>query len=475
MHSRFLLGLLVALFPFLVQAGVSRTTSGAVTTYNKAAVTLDDIADATTAANGDILTKMMDNLPASTGGTVPVEVSGKIPKATAAAAVGRFMTKALPVFGTSYAAYELMKELGYDWSPLDGMFKQEVKTSTGNTIEYQFVVASQVGEWSSSRGAALASASAAATAWYAKSWSCPPTAGKAAGRYVTNPSNAYSEPPTYTVTAYQCGVDNQGYYVVVGSNTYSQDAGYQTRTAVVTGSEYAKVTKSVQDLVDEIMANEGWPTDSFFDDAVREAVQSGESVEATPETVTGPASSTGTTTSAPGAQPGTTVTTSTVNNYTYNTNQVTTSVTTTTVTRDAAGNVISTTTSTDAPAAEETPFEMPCGIDGKTPCNVKVDETGTEEAGDYSDASTAMDDAEKSVTDAMTSETQIRDLGGAVWAFIFPAGACTPIAMGFGIWRFTLDLCSFPNIGLFRAFWAWAFGVMGALYIWRSTTSALQA
>lgn len=115
----------------------------------------------------------------------------------------------------------------------------------------------------------------------------------------------------------------------------------------------------------------------------------------------------------------------------------------------------------------------PCGGPGQPVCRVKVDETGVKSSGNYSAADTALNNASQAVTEAMTSATQVTGLGGREWSFVFPSGQCTPIALGWSIWQFTLDLCDFPNIELFRALWAWAFGVLGALYIWRSASSAV--
>lgn len=125
----------------------------------------------------------------------------------------------------------------------------------------------------------------------------------------------------------------------------------------------------------------------------------------------------------------------------------------------------------DSGTNPETPAE--CGAPGQPAC--KINEDGTRATGDYTGADTALNNGTKAITDAMSDATKVQNLGGREWSFVFPTGQCTPIALGWSIWHFTIDLCSFPMIDLFRAFWAWAFGVMGALYIWRSASSAVGA
>lgn len=115
----------------------------------------------------------------------------------------------------------------------------------------------------------------------------------------------------------------------------------------------------------------------------------------------------------------------------------------------------------------------PCGGPGQPVCRVKVDESGVKSSGNYSKGETALKTASDAAVKALGDSTKQTDLGGREWSFTFPSGSCTPIALGFSIWHFTVDLCSFPNIELFRAFWAWAFGVMGALYIWRTVSSSI--
>lgn len=470
MH-RFILGLFVALFTITAHAGYSRSTSGGVTTYAKGTVSLDDIADATMAqsSNGDILTRMLDEMPVPGGGTIPVDVGGKIPKPDAAAAFGRFLGRALPVFSTGMAAYQFASEMG--WTYRDGSLWKTTQGAPGPQLQFQVTTHQGASAWMSSRESAFADAISKANANLAANYGCPPSSGQSIGYLRLTLTSA--ETRRYSQANHQCAMNNQNVYALTGVvTTTNHTADLYTRTAVVTVPMEFPMT--VQQAIDEILARDGWPTTSKFPDAIREAIADGETVEAEPTAVTGPATSPNTVTQKAGAQPNTTATETKTNNHTYTGNTINTSIVTTVVTtNNTTGQILDTTTTTEDPAAEETPFEMPCGLAGLPPCNVKVDETGVPQTGDYSKADTALTDGAKSVTDAMTSQTQRTDLGGRQWSFLFPSGSCQPIAMGWSIWHFTLDMCSFPMIGLFRSLWAWAFGVMGALYIWRSASSAV--
>jgi hypothetical protein len=472
MH-RFILGLFVALFSASVFAFAPSptTTSGNRTTFNPAPVAKTTGVTFGTNANGDIFTGYsgQQRMPVPGGGSIPVDVTGRIPKPAAAAAFGRFLGRALPVFSTGMAAYQFAQEMG--WTYRDGSLWKITEGSPGPQLQFQAATNQSYSSWLSSREAAFADAIAKGNTALAANYGCPPSSGQSIG--VVRLSATSSANLTYSQTTNHCSMNNDNVWALNGYTTvYNYTADLYTRTTVVTVPTEYPIT--VEQAIDEILTRDGWPTTSKFADAVKEAIDSGETVQAEPTAVTGPATSPNTVTQKAGAQPNTTATETKTNNHTYTGNTINTSIVTTVVTtNNTTGEILDTTTTTEEPAAEETPFEMPCGLAGLPPCNVKVDETGVPQTGDYSKADTALTDGAKSVTDAMTSQTQKTDLGGRQWSFLFPSGSCQPIAMGWSIWHFNLDMCAFPMIGLFRSLWAWAFGVMGALYIWRSASSAV--
>lgn len=442
------------------------STSGNTTSFSRGPVTPSNVNrfNFSTASNGDPLVSYPSGqrAPLPGGGSIPVEVFGKVPKSTAMQAWGRFAKRSLPILATFGAALDLMRDLGYDFDTVP--YKTDPGSCTvGPCYEYSLTDGTWFSGW-------LGSPSAVGSAWVAyKNQNANKCVAGSKYEYAMTGagSNYFLWKRTTTSYANSDCTGASG----VATNTGGPYVNVRSRAPDVP----TRVNYTIDDVLADLDAKDYFSPNHPFSPAVKEAIQNGEEVEADPTGVTGPASSPGVQKVEQNVTNNTTTTTTTTNNHTYSGPSITTNVSTSVITiNNTTGETISETNTTETPVIpEEKPFEMLCGLPGLPPCNVKVDETGTKQTGDYSKAETALTDGTKAITDAMTNSTQRTDIGGYQWSFVFPTGTCQAIPLGWSIWRFTLDLCNFPMINYFRAFWAWAFGVMGALYAWRSATSAV--
>lgn len=149
-------------------------------------------------------------------------------------------------------------------------------------------------------------------------------------------------------------------------NTYIQDAvatGIASRVSVSPVTTYIPATE--QDLADAIASQSGWPSGSKIGDAIKEAIEQGETLPVPqPTEVTGPSTLPGTSTTtqttvrdAQGNPTGVTnVTTNTTYNFNYGPNTVTTTTVTTTTTTNPDGT---TETKVDEKEDQEEPRD-PC-------------------------------------------------------------------------------------------------------------------
>lgn len=226
-----------------------------------------------------------------------------------------------------------------------------------------------------------------------------------------------------------------------------------------------------QQLEDAIATKSGWPTSSSLARAAQDALDSGEVVEAEPQTVTGPATTPGgkTTTSNPD---GSTTTTTTTNNYTYEGNKVT--VTTTTITQNFSPTGVPvgppTVTTTEpvlrpsvpvtpapvtpapAPAASAPKDVIVCGLPTTPKCS--IDETGTPTgpAETFTQPKSDIDAAKSAAESAIGNAASI---SAPVWSFTFqlPTG-CAPYVTGLrGV---VLNVCQYQSTmhSLLSAIWA---------------------
>lgn len=373
----------------------------------------------------DLIVERTANLPTKGGSSVPVTAKAPLDKA----AFKTFFKAALPllpVFSTGYAVYDLAKTLGFD------IFKDAsgntVIQKEGGVVQYR----THSGyPWRSSKMAACQDVEA----WH-----------KAAiGSY-------------YAMKAYDphCLIEpgvNVGYETQGGGTTATAD-----------------------DLADAIASESGWPSADAIGDVIRDlkAVSApGTTVKTQAPTVTGPSKVEVSTQTKVDAANDTTTKTTVTNNHTYNNNTVvTTQVTNTVITKTSTGETIKEETVTDTPTTEpqpETPpFEMPCGISGKSPCNVKVDETGvnSDSSTVFDSAKSKIDEAEQAAKDALADGGPARSIEAPQWSWTFqlPAG-CSPYPLEpFGM---SVDVCAFQDTihDLMSLLWVGAglFGLLGLL------------
>jgi hypothetical protein len=367
------------------------------------------------------------NAPLPSGQTFPVTVKSVIPKASAAAAIGRFMQKSLPLLSTGYALYDLSQELGFG-----------LDNSSGTTVVSQVQTTSGC-EAFSGHSALL-------------------TNFMACGGPYTTPALPILVRVLNTCTAQDfCTAPHDPTYPHY--NVYLGPAVAVTTSAVVTTREA---------FVDAVATRSNWPTTSALSRATKQAIESGESIDATPESVTGPASTPGPISTSQTGD----VTSQTSTDYQHSysgPNVSTTVVTNSTTFTTSTGDTISSTTTTvtpEVPGKTETePFELPCGIPGKPACDVKVDETGTptESVDTFGNSKTGLDTIRPAYDTAITG-IEATNAPAWTWSFALPTG-CAPINLpAFG---FSADVCQFqPTIhDLMSLVWiaAGIFGLLGLL------------
>lgn len=290
------------------------------------------------ATGGLVVAEAPSTVPLGGGRNLPVVVRSNIPKASAAAAVGRFALKTLPVLSAGVALYDLGNELGFGLDNSSGTL--EVTRETPPPAGYDGR------EWRQESGqTAWSKTRQQACDVYANYWSLngyPFTPGT----WVCH--NAYSSaPPSGT----------QYMQIRLASGGGIQDHILTTRTDPNPPSTDPQPS-NVQALEDAIANRASWPPSSALARAMRDAINSGEIVPVHPEDVTGPATTPGPVSTTTDAVNNTTTTTTTTNHHTYNGPNVTTTTTTTTVTIDnTTNNIISSTTTTAEPVLPDSQAE----------------------------------------------------------------------------------------------------------------------
>lgn len=412
------------------------------------------------ASNGAIFANTTDRLPTPGGASIPIGVNGTIAKPNVAAALGRFARKALPLLSTGVALYDLGEELGFGLDNSGGSLVVVKDTPLPEGYDgYEYREQNTTG-----------------TTWYkTRQAAC-----------VAYAANTYGGPSSY----YTClgpSPSNWLYFQVQlrnnsnGAVVNTQDRLYSRRTDPSPPST-APQPSTIQALEDAIAAKSGWPTSSALARATVDALKSGESLQVEPTAVTGPATSPGGSSQTVNETLGETTTSTVTHHHTYAGPQITTTTVTNNVTtNNSTGAVTSTSTTTTqpvinpSPAANETPFVMPCGIPGAPPCAVKVDETGTPSY-----------DPEKIKLDP-TLETKAQELRDKVSGegdktglftnlrglFTLPAiRECEPIEMPsvFGMQVPTMDPC--PGVVWLRGLMAWIWAGIGFMWCWSQVQSA---
>lgn len=374
-----------------------------------------------------------------------VDANAKFVPSSTAAALGRFAKKVIPPLAAGAAIYDLAKELGYTLDNSSGVTLVYKTDPTACTVapcsEYRIEITSTGfnGPWERNHERACRSGAVAFAA-----------------------ANPTTKSVYHSHNINMCFINRVALNSVFGT-------GYGTRSALPVTDQ---TLSSIEELQNDIASKSGWPTSSSISRALADAINSGEVPEMQTPTVSGPASQIVNQSTTNNTANNTTTNTTTTNNYTYQGNQVTVNQTTiTTITNNTTGETTTETTTTEKQQENklpETPFEMPCGIAGKPPCGVKIDESGMPPIppNPYSQAQDELDSVKSSTQTAIDAVTNDVVLPEWSWTFQLPTG-CAPLPLeGYGL---SLDICKFKPVihDLMSLLWV-AAGIFGLLGLARS-------
>lgn len=278
------------------------------------------------------------------GNPVPVSATARVPAAEISKAVGRAAvnigTKLAVVVGVGLTLYDLSKEIGFLLARnSDGTLLVSKSDPTICTVapcvEYDITVsASGDGLYSSGWRKTKLSA---CEAW-------------AVGASALSPNWDYRSPRIQL----QAGVDSCFTSMYRDSGSLYNDNAYMGTftTRNVAASPPVYLPSSMQDLQDSIAAKSGWPSGSHVRRLLAEDYPApADRVKPISTTVSGPATSAGT--SSQSAKPnGNTETKTVTHNHTYNGNTVTTTTSTVINNYNPTTNVTETETTTETPAPE---------------------------------------------------------------------------------------------------------------------------
>lgn len=164
----------------------------------------------------------------------------------------------------------------------------------------------------------------------------------------------------------------------------------------------------------------------------------------------------------------------------------TTTTTTTTTEYNSSGTSTGTTTKTESTTKPDPSYKAgsggsgngegqgtECGIPGKPPCAVKVDETDvkTDVSALNDDANNKFDLAYDQITQKLEEVTRPKEWG-LTWNYSVPDGACSAIKFGGTRFNTMLDICK--PLGYVRDLWAYVMYVLTGLYIWRAARDAMN-
>jgi hypothetical protein len=327
---------------------MASSTVGNATTFSKfmGGLTNIDRFAVTSASDGTLLASTGTKL--STG--AQVTVASRASKAGVAGAIGRFAGKALPIgytLGVGFALYDLATELGFgvSQSGSDIVLTQAPPGSCTVGPCWTFKTNFQALRTSS---------------WTSASDMCYAVAA--------------AQFPGQTITLHSSNVNTSNNTVAcpITASSYGYYgglSGFRVASAPVSASTPA----TVQDLENAIASKSGWPVSSALGRATVDAVKLGqESIELTPDTVTGPATTPGPTSTK--TEPnGNVTTTTTTNNYNYAGDTVTVTTNTSTAVYNPTTQTTETTTETTEPELEP---KDPCESD---PNRIACAEFGTPE------------------------------------------------------------------------------------------------
>ncbi len=317
------------------------------------------------------MTRAQMPIPNSGGRSVPVDMTAKIPKSSAAAALGRFAAKVYTPLAVGVALLDLASDLGFTMTRhTDGSPGVDLKTNT-STKKWN---------WSGTGGGSCSTTPTnwdgdtpdlPIGAWLALNQSCQAGITYSLQSCTINPTVATQATCSYSRLFTWNG--SVSYFSVVIQATVQQ----------------AQTPATIQDLEDKIAAQSGWPTSASR--ALADAVKSGETVSHDEPTVSGPAHVDGpvTTSNEPTSKTttnpdGSTTTTSgtksstTTKGYTinYNANAVSLTTTTNTTNNYTYNDGTHSTDSSDSSEGTEAPDKP------EDPCSAQPDRLGCMKSGD---------------------------------------------------------------------------------------------
>jgi len=273
------------------------------------------------------------NIKNPSGNPVRVTLTGRVAPAAAAAAIGRFAAKIAYPLTVGMALYQLAKELGFTVSNNpDGSVKYEKENPALCTVapcynyQYHAAISSIVSP-------------VALTA-------CQDLIAKydRAGSYRYSNASVDNFPP------YGC------YAKIINPNgtLNSERAGMANATLTTRNPDApGTIPSERQEFIDAIAAKSGWPATSALSQALEDAAKAtGEKVKPETLTLSGPATSPGTSSQTQKSD-GSTETRTTTHNHTYNGNNVTTTNTTVVNNYNPTTNITTTETTTETPPKED--------------------------------------------------------------------------------------------------------------------------
>jgi hypothetical protein len=318
-------------FGWVYYQNSGNTTS--VNTGGTASTAVRDMGWGPSASSGNSVNwKGSPTIRNGSGNPLVIDVISKTPGSKAAKILSAG-AKALPVIGTGVMLWELCKELGFGCG----------KDSSGNPV----VTVSDP----------LVCSSGTCYEWYIYGYGSP-------GPYSTAAQACKAKWPAI-VALYEPRLKGGPSVLNIGNDFACEgllDGNMSSIAPLTRGSVVAPQTSStpssLQELEDAIASKSGWPTSSRIHDALKESARAtGQQIPMESPTVSGPATSKGSTTTTTNPSAGTTTTTTTTHNHTYNDNRVSTTVTTSVnVTNNSTGQGTTTTTTTE-PANEQSECE----------------------------------------------------------------------------------------------------------------------
>lgn len=372
-------------------------------------------------AGGPVRVERTFDLRNNSGGVLSASARVNVPPSVLSASLRRGM-QLVPVLAAGVALYDVAQELGFVVS----------KGSGGALVVAQSIPGACVtpGGCTGYRWDASGFGSVGPTTNPAGSAICSGFVGRS---YVNNGH-------TLTVTA-ASSPTNIDCNLTYTSTQGSCCGGFSPAGRVTVAMPYnpsATNPSTETALADAIAAQSGWPSTSRVSRALADAANL-EPVQfpATPS-VSGPATSPGTTSTRTNPDGSTTTTTETYN-HTYSGPNINTTTTTTSST--CTGGSCNTTTTVEAPKVEEQPFVMPCGVPGTPACAVAVDETGVPTADDVQTDGPADAEAEfESWIEGIAAANPFPDIN---WAFELPTACGVIPTPGLSPWIESIDVCQF--------------------------------